>query len=160
VAEYEDDTISLLTIDPIEGLLESRANVDDLLRPGIYEWAMLKADGGSQIVPDVAVIDLGEGDLSRLDANQIRQAFLPIEVDFLSSEDWVQQNSFAGSSSIGLMLLALLGLLLAAEQALAYWASYHTGMPTAAHATAVRGRRAAPSFGLGAKPRGGRANDE
>lgn len=159
VAESGDQDAATLTIDPVERLLESQANVDDLLQPGIFEWAMLKADGGSQVVPDVAVIDLGEGDLSRVDANEVRQALLPIEVDFLTSDDWGQQNSFAGGSSLGLMLLALLGLLLAAEQTLAYWASYHTrstaGPPSLASPSRERGTT---GFGLAAGTRGGRVD--
>ncbi|MEM6469900.1 MAG: BatA domain-containing protein [Planctomycetota bacterium] len=158
VAESENEDTSVLRIDPVERLIESEANVDDLLRPGVYEWSMLKADGGGRVVPEVATIDNGEGDLARVGSNDVRQALLPIEVDFLTSEDWGQQNSFAGTSSVGLMLLALLGLLLAAEQALAYWASYHTGQTDR---STVSGRNSSASigstFGLSARPHVGRS---
>lgn len=122
--EIDTDTFRI-TLDPIERLIAGESNVDEILRPGLFEWGLLKADGGSRVIPAACTIVGGEGDLGRADAAEIRRSLLPIDVQFVSSDDWRQQNQFAGSSTLGMMLLALLGLLLAAEQALAYWASYH-----------------------------------
>ena len=147
-----------VSLNPVERLIASESNVDDLLRPGLFEWGLLRADGGSEVIPTATTIVGGEGDLQRADAAEIRRALLPIDVQFLSSDDWNQQNQFAGSSTLGLMLLALLGLLLAAEQALAYWASYHSrgegsggagGSQTRAHHPGSRSTR--PVFGLGGR---------
>lgn len=113
-------------LDPVERMVANDESAADLLRPGLFEWGLLKSEGGSIVVPTASTIVIGEGDLERADSAEVRQALLPVEVQFISSDDWSQQNEYAGSSSLGLMLLAILGLLLAAEQTLAYWASYHT----------------------------------
>jgi hypothetical protein len=115
-----------VTLDPAERLIAGESDVDELLKPGIVEWGLLKADGGGIVLPSAAQLENGEGDLERADAAEIRRELLPLKVRFVSTADWSQENQLAGSSSIGLMLLAIAGLLLAAEQALAYWASYHT----------------------------------
>ncbi|QDV44731.1 hypothetical protein Enr13x_46000 [Stieleria neptunia] len=155
--EAEPDTVRV-SLDPVERLIAGESNVDELLRPGLFEWGLLKADGGGQVIPSASTIVGGEGDLERADAAEIRRALLPIDVQFVSSEDWRQQNQFAGSSTLGLMLLALLGLLLAAEQALAYWASYHTRAPVSTGGTMAAEDRGGGSqrheFGLAA---GGRS---
>ncbi|MCO8125352.1 BatA domain-containing protein [Stieleria sp. TO1_6] len=142
-----------LVLDPVDQLIASESNVDDLLRPGIFEWGLLGADGGGEVIPAARTIAGGEGDLERADAAEIQRGMLPVEVRFVSSTDWTQENQLAGSSSIGLMLLAILGLLLAAEQALAYWASYHGRSDTAAlgsRSNPEGGARTRSSFGLNA----------
>jgi hypothetical protein len=149
-----------LELDPVEALIAGRDNVEELLRPGLFEWGLLRADGGGEVVPVATAIEVGEGDLQRAEAAEIRQGLLPIEVRFISSQDWNQENQFAGSSRLGLILLALLALLLAAEQALAYWASYHASGPaTGAAGTGVSGAGHAAAggaqFGLAATSHAG-----
>lgn len=158
-----DGNLVDVTLDPVDQMVSSESSVDDLLRPGLFEWGLLKADGGSEVVPLATTIVGGEGDLDRADAEEIRRALLPLEVQFVSSDDWSQQNQIAGSSTLGMMLLGLLGLLLATEQALAYWASYHAksnGLPGGASATDSPGHPSAGptrhAFGLGASGAGGR----
>ena len=119
-------SLAKLQLDPLEQLISGSDEVDEFLRPGITELGMLKADGGGVVVPSVAVIQPGEGDLRRADSADIRTSLLPLEIEFVSSRDWTRQIQSTGSSSLGLILLALLALVLAAEQALAYFASYHT----------------------------------
>lgn len=149
----ESDFVSV-QLNPIERLIAGESNVEDLMRPGIFEWGLLKADGGSEVRPTATVIVGGEGDLERADTAVIQRSLLPIDVQFVSSDDWSLQNQIAGSSSLGLMLLAILGLLLAAEQTLAYWASYHAAGDRLSGAASSQGgsqsghRR--PSFGLSA----------
>ncbi|MEL6110104.1 MAG: BatA domain-containing protein [Planctomycetota bacterium] len=137
--------VASLELDPIEQLIAGNSNVDDLLRPGLTEWGLLKADGGSVVLPSAAVIENGEGDLRRASPAEITRSLLPLEVQFVTSEAWSQQSSLAGSSTIGLMLLALLGLVLAAEQGLAYWASYHTSSAPSGPSERTLNR---PAFGL------------
>lgn len=110
---------------PAERLLSGETDVDELLRPGVFEWELQRSDGAREVIPVASVIEIGEGDLKRADQAQIVQGLLPIEVQFLSSETYNEETRVAGSSTITLVLLALLGLILAAEQMLAYWASYH-----------------------------------
>ena len=123
-SESVESTMQLL-LDPKEMAIAGEANVNDMLRPGISEWVLTRSEGQAKVVPVASVIRIGEGDLKRADASAVQQELLPIEVRFLSSEAWSEENQVAGSSTLALYLLALLGLLLAAEQALAYWASYH-----------------------------------
>jgi hypothetical protein len=162
VDEAEMDQVSV-DLNPIERLISSESNAEELMRPGLFEWGLLKADGGSEVIPSSTNIVGGEGDLQRADSAEIQRSFLPIDVQFVSSDDWSRQNQFAGSSTLGLMLLAILGLLLAAEQALAYWASYHTrGDQTAAGSSrsepagGLQGGRGRPAFGLNASGAGGK----
>ena len=111
-------------------------NVAEILQPGISEWGLTRADGSGQVVPVASVIRVGEGDLSRADPAAIQQQLLPVEVKFISSSVWSEENRTAGSSTLTLLLLGLLGVVLAAEQTLAYWASYHAS-PKGASSKAV-----------------------
>jgi hypothetical protein len=72
-----------------------------------------------------SVIRVGEGELERADPAAIQQQLLPLQITFMKSSAWSDDNQATGSSTLTLLLLALLGLILAAEQMLAYWASYH-----------------------------------
>jgi hypothetical protein len=114
-------------IDPNELVISGQENVDAMLRPGISEWALTRSDGSGQVVPVSSVIRAGEGDLRRADPASIAQQLQPLEIRFVSSSMWSDENRAAGSSMLTLFLLGLLALILAAEQALAFWASYHSG---------------------------------
>lgn len=120
-----DEAMYRLRLDPSDMVISGEDNVDEILRPGIGEWALTRADGSGQLLPDAAVIHVGEGDLSRADPASIAQQLLPLEVKFVTSSVWSEENRTAGSSTLTLLLLGLLGALLAGEQLLAYWASYH-----------------------------------
>ena len=112
-------------VDPQEMVINGNAGVETWLTPGVSEWALMRIDGSLQIEPIASVIAGGEGDLARADQAAISQSLLPTEVRFVTSDAWNNQHKVAGSSTLTLLLLALLGLILAAEQSLAYWASYH-----------------------------------
>ena len=122
---FAGQPIPRVNFDPQEMVIEGESNVDEILRPGISEWALTRADGRGEVVPVASVIQVGEGDLKRANTAEIQQSLLPLKVKFVSSTAWNQENRVAGSSTLTLFLLGLLGLILAAEQALAYWASYH-----------------------------------
>ena len=135
-----DEPYFLVGADPNELVIEGADNVSEILHPGISEWGLTRADGSGQVVPVASVIRVGEGDLSRADPAAIQQQLLPVEVKFVSSSVWSAENRTAGSSTLTLLLLGLLGVILAAEQALAYWASYHASPKGTAS-------RAVPSLG-------------
>ena len=101
-----------------------------MLRPGISEWVFTRSDGRGEVIPVASVIRVGEGDLSRADPAEIRQQLMPLEVQFVTSSVWSEENRTAGSSTLTLLLLGLLGTILAGEQMLAYWASYHVSTRT------------------------------
>ncbi len=128
----DSETVATLLLDPKEMVINGEANLGDVLKPGISEWALTRIDGSGQLVPVASVIQSGEGDLRRAKPSAIQQELLPLEVKFLTSEAWSLENQTAGSSTLILFLLGLLAALLAAEQALAYWASYHAPLSSAA----------------------------
>ena len=114
-----------VSLSPIEQLLGG-GEIADLLRPGVSEWSLTRDDGSVEIVPEATVIRSGEGDLRRADPAEIRRGLEPIEVRFVSSAAWSEENRGAGGSTLALVMLGLLAGLLGAEQWLAHWASYHT----------------------------------
>jgi hypothetical protein len=120
-----DGPVFQISIDPNEMVIAGQENIDEILRPGISEWMLTRSDGSGQVIPVASVIRVGEGDLLRADPASIQQQLLPLEVKFISSSVWSEENRTAGSSTLTLLLLGLLGTILAAEQSLAYWASYH-----------------------------------
>jgi len=124
-AENDDEPVLRLKLDPNEMVIQGESNVDEILQPGVSEWTLAHTDGRTEVVPVASVLRVGEGDLTRADRASIVQQMLPLEVVFVSSTAWSDQNNDAGSSTLTLVLLGLLGAILAAEQALAHWASYH-----------------------------------
>ncbi len=120
-----DESRVRFRVDPNEMVIAGDDNVDEILRPGIDEWGLTRIDGSGQVIPVASVIQVGEGDLTRADPAVIAQQLLPMEVKFVSSSVWSEENQSAGSSTLTLLLLGLLGTVLAGEQLLAYWASYH-----------------------------------
>ncbi len=111
--------------DPSEMVIDGDDNVNEILRPGVSEWMLTRSDGSTTVVPVASVIRTGEGDLKRAEQAEIAQELMPLKVKFVSSSVWSEENRTAGSSTFALVLLGLLGLVLAAEQLLAYLASYH-----------------------------------
>lgn len=120
-----DASFYRIELDPKEMALEDDGG-QQWLRPGVAEWAATVTDGSIEVTPTVGVIRVGEGDLSRADQAGIAQALMPMEVKFVTSGVWSDQNKVAGTSALATFLLVLLAIFLAFEQALAYWASYHS----------------------------------
>ena len=123
--EFSGSSVNQINLDPTEMIVAGEGSVDEVLRPGLSELVLTKNDGRTQVLPVASVIRVGEGDLQRADSAAIQQGLLPLEVKFASSSVWNEENRTAGSSTLTLFLLGLLALVLAAEQLLAYWASYH-----------------------------------
>ncbi len=120
-----DEPVYVVDVSPDEMVIDGDASVAEILHPGISEWALTRIDGSGQILPVASVIRIGEGELERADAAAIQQQLLPLQITFMKSSAWSDENQATGSSTLTLLLLGLLGLILAAEQLLAYWASYH-----------------------------------
>lgn len=120
-----DAAMLRFSLDPTEAVIAGDEHLDEILRPGVSEWNLTRSDGRGQVVPVASVIQVGEGDLSRADPAAIQQQLLPLEVKFVSSSVWSEENRTAGSSTLTVLLLGLLGIVIAGEQLLAYWASYH-----------------------------------
>ena len=120
-----DEPVYVVDVSPDEMVIDGDASVAEILHPGISEWALTRIDGSGQVLPVASVIRIGEGELERADAAAIQQQLLPLQITFMKSSAWNNENQATGSSTITLLLLGLLGLILAAEQLLAYWASYH-----------------------------------
>ena len=119
-----------MLINPAELVIGDGASVDEILQPGVSEWVLTRTDGQTMVVPVASVIRDGEGNLQRADQGTIVQDLLPMEISFITSNAWSDENRTAGSSTLTLLMLGLLGIVLAGEQILAYWASYHVA-PTA-----------------------------
>jgi hypothetical protein len=135
-----DQSTFEINVDPKELVIAGDSSVQQWLHPGISEWSMVAIDGSVVVKPSSGVIRVGEGDLKRADQAQIAQSLLPTEVKFVTSSAWSNQNQAAGSSALSTLLLGLLVAFLAAEQALAYWASYHVRESSSSAATtAVHG---------------------
>jgi hypothetical protein len=120
-----DEPVYVIDISPDEMVIDGADNVAEILYPGISEWLLTRTDGSGQVLPLASVIRVGEGELERADPAAIQQQLLPLQITFMKSSAWSDDNQATGSSTLTLLLLALLGLILAAEQMLAYWASYH-----------------------------------
>ena len=135
-----DEPVYMVDLAPDDMVIEGSDQVAEILQPGISEWSLTRIDGSGQVIPIASVIRMGEGELGRADPAAIQQQLLPLEVTFVSSAVWSEENRTAGSSTLTMVLLALLGLILAAEQSLAFWASYHASPNTASS-------RPAPSLG-------------
>lgn len=138
-AAVGDEPVFRLKIDPTEMVISGDENVDDVLQPGISEWGLTRIDGSGEVIPEAAVIHVGEGDLARADPASIIQQLAPLDIKFVSSSVWSDENRAVGSSTLSMLILGLLGVVLAGEQLLAYWASYHVSQTPASipgtHAT-------------------------
>lgn len=123
-----DQEPNRITLDPSEQVIADGANIGEILRPGIGEWQLTRTDGSVEVVPIASVIQPAESELERANAAEIRRELQPLEIEYLSSAAWSDENRGAGNSTLMLVLLGLLVGLLGVEQSLAYWASYHVAV--------------------------------
>ena len=107
-------------------LISGSDEVGSLMHVGIAEWSLTKLDGQTEVQPVAIALEAGEGDLQRSDPKEIQRAVRPVDVRFVSAGELVDQYGGNSGSATTLFLLALLALLLAGEQALAYFSSYHS----------------------------------
>lgn len=101
----------------------NRDLIDDLLRPGIFESWMISGNGDYLVQNSAHNVSAAEGDLARVAGRELEQK-LPVRVRTAESISGSGMQSQDASPST--LLMALLTLLLLAEQALAYSASFHS----------------------------------
>jgi len=114
-----------LVISPIDEVISGGSDIDSLLVPGIAEMIISGIDGQNQVIPAALTITIGESDLARAPAEEIRRAVQPVDVRFVTAGQLAEQFGGPSGSATTLVLLALLILFLAIEQILAYLSSYH-----------------------------------
>ncbi|MEM9366608.1 MAG: BatA domain-containing protein [Planctomycetota bacterium] len=125
-------------IAPEDALLGEATGLSELMTPGLIELQRVTMEGRSEVSPIAMTLQAGEGELTSVARGELIQSLLPLEVTFVSAMDWAQTTSRAGMSALLLVLLGLLAALLACEQALAAWASYHSqGEKHPGHASAA-----------------------
>lgn len=115
------------SVDPATVLIDAGASLPDFLAAGLGEWSYVAADGSNVVVPVATVIDSSDGNLERADSAAIVQSMPGIDVTMVTAAVWSEEVSRRAGSTLSLVLLGLLAAVLAIEQTLAYWASYHTG---------------------------------
>lgn len=119
------DQSSVIEVSPSEMLIADEAGLEDFLMPGVDEWQRTGIDGQTSVLPVASALRLGESDLAAMPHAEILRDLPGLGIDFISTMDWETDANVGGMSTFLLVLLALLAMLLALEQALAAWASYH-----------------------------------
>lgn len=114
-----------IKISPRDEIIQGGGDLDALLVAGIAELQLTQVDGQTRVIPQALVMDVGESDLRRAAAEEVRRAAEPVDVRFVTAGELAGQYDGNRSSATSLVLLTLLVLLLAAEQLLGYSASYH-----------------------------------
>ncbi|MEM9644914.1 MAG: hypothetical protein AAF989_07960, partial [Planctomycetota bacterium] len=96
------------------------------IQPGLAEFVLNRLDGQTEIRPIATNLRIGENSLARSNHVEILRDLEPVKAEFIDVGQWNAEANQAGTSTVSLVLLALLAMFLAIEQALAYWASYHS----------------------------------
>lgn len=120
-----DDQSPVLVVSPTQASLRDEAGFVDFLMPGVAEWQRTATDGQTSVLPMASVLRVGESDLAGAAHAEILRDLPGLGIEFIASGTWENDGGPAGMSTFLLILLGLLMLLLAIEQALAAWASYH-----------------------------------
>ncbi|TWT93159.1 BatA domain-containing protein [Neorhodopirellula pilleata] len=133
-----EQSTAMFTVSPIEMAITDQAGFDEFLMPGIVEWQRTRTDGQTIVTPMASVLRVGESDLVPAAHAEIIRDLLPIQVEFIAPDAWENTDAVGGLSTFLLFLLGLLLILLAIEQALAAWASYHV-QPSASSRSSQHG---------------------
>ncbi len=115
----------VLTVDPGTALLEDRVNFTNFFNAGLSELWSTTLDGRPQGIPIPLVVDGAEGNLARIDRNALIQSVRPHRIEIIDAATLSERSDTTGSSARVLFMLAVLMLIMVAEQFTAYWASYH-----------------------------------
>ncbi len=138
------DQSPLIEVSPTEMLIADEAGLNDFLMPGVDEWQRTGLDGQTSVLPMASALRLGESDLAAMPHAEILRDLPGMGIEFLSTTSWENDSNAGGMSTFLLVLLALLALLLAIEQALAAWASYHVKPSASDHGGRSFLRRSSP----------------
>ncbi len=142
--ELEADNQSpVIEVSPTEMLIADEAGLDDFLLPGVDEWQRTGVDGQTSVLPMAAGLRLGESDLASMPHAELLRDLPGLGIEFVSATTWKDDPNVGGMSTFLLVLLGLLALLLAIEQALAAWASYHVKRSSPDHSSRSLVRRTA-----------------
>ncbi len=106
-----------------DGIL--RATLADADRGGFYEAQLTKADDGVETRSLAVNVDAAEGDLRAMTAAELAARLEGVDYSFFSAADLKLDEQELAGHNLGDFLLCVVLLMLAAEQVLAYWASYH-----------------------------------
>lgn len=127
------DQSSVIEVSPTEMLIADEAGLEDFLMPGVDEWQRTGVDGQTSVMPVASALRLGESDLAAMPPAEILRDLPGLGIEFISTADWEIGANVGGMSTFLLVLLALLVMLLALEQTLAAWASYHVKPSASGH---------------------------
>lgn len=105
-----------------QSLINGQVQTD---RRGIYEAWPVTTSGQADVRRFALNVDPQGGDLRLVDSRQLLGALAPVKAEFRSAEEFTYELAGLGGSNRSLLLMGLLLILLIAEQALAYSASYH-----------------------------------
>jgi hypothetical protein len=147
-----DDQSPIIEISPAEMVIAGEAGLDEFLMPGIAEWQRTATDGQTSVLPMASVLRVGESDLTKIKHAEILRDLPGLGIEFISMATWQNDVSVGGMSTFLLVLLALLAILLAFEQALAAWASYHVKPSTGERSDRNSFNRTLPSGGAASHP--------
>lgn len=102
-----------------------RASFPHADRGGFYEAQLTNIDGGLESRPFAVNVDHAEGDLQTLTAAELADHLSGLNYRFFNAADLRLEEQETAGRNLGDFLLCLAALMLAAEQLLAYSASYH-----------------------------------
>jgi hypothetical protein len=105
-----------------QALIDGQIQTD---RSGIYEAWPVTTGGQADVRRFALNVDPEGGDLRLADPKRLLAALAPVKAEFRSAEEFTYELAALGGSNRSLILMAMLLMLLIAEQALAYSASYH-----------------------------------
>jgi hypothetical protein len=121
----QGETLMSFELSPLTAAIDGNADLESLLHPGVSELWITRLDGTPEPRLSAANVVGSEGDLQEADPNKIRVALQPVPLTFTEASEFVANEEASGSSVMAMVLFGILGLLLASEQILAYFASYH-----------------------------------
>lgn len=108
----------------LEGM--DRDLVDNVLRAGVFETWMTTAQGESRVRNFAHNVPSAEGELERISSSEFEQKMGSVPVSMKTADAVSGTGMNAQNASHSTFLMCLLALLLLAEQALAYSASFHS----------------------------------
>jgi hypothetical protein len=130
----EGTTRAELPIDASADRGQLTATLDDVAASGIYEVQLQPLDGPPERRAFAFNVPVGEGDLRVVSREELAQQLAGVEFQLHDAADMTIDSEQLAGLQLGDSLLAVLIVILVAEQVLAYIASFH--------APIVRGRTA------------------
>lgn len=108
-----------------DGTMTARFPVEDVLSGGVYELKLSKVDGGSESRYFAYNVLADEGDLKRLQADQLTNRLDEVEFDYREASDFQGVAAQRAGTNLSEWILYLLVAVLIGEQILSYFLGYH-----------------------------------